>query len=264
VLRAGGAVKLLALLAAASAASGCLAAVGAATGPTLPQALLWPAYSRTILLEVDAVPGHGPEPGALDVVRDRLADATGKEVVVAGPAPMPAQGGGYHERDLLRIHRAQAFFGEEAGFLVQGRVVLHVLYLDGHMAGDDGGHLTLGRSLLDVGAIAVFRDTYRGAYRLRNDTAVPAAGEMDVHVLLHEVGHALGLVNNGVPQLHDHVDPAWPGHSKYPESVMYHHPPMTPSGLVTGPVSTTFDVDDLADLAAYRARGQSQFAQVAA
>ena len=246
-------LRVVAVAAVAILAAGCLDAVGAERGPSLPQALLWRSLSRSILVEVDAVPGHGPDPGTLDLVRDTLATVTGKPVTMTAPSPMAPQGGNYREGDLLRIHRREAFFGEEAGALVGDRAVLHVLYLDGRMAGDDATHRTLGRTLMDAGLVAVFHDTYAGSHRVANDTASPAAAEMDRHVLLHEVGHALGLVNNGVPQLRDHMDPDFPGHSRYPESVMYDHPPMTPAGLVTGDVSTSFDVDDLADLAAFRA-----------
>lgn len=239
--------------------SGCIDATGAHDGPTIAQALLWSSVSSSIVVEVDAVPGHGPDGAALDLLRTTLAEATGKAVAIAGPSPLRTQGGGYRERDLERIHREAAFFGDtgatgQPGYLDGGRAVLHVLYLDGRMASDDEGRHTLGRSLLDHGLVVVFRDTYAQAHRIVNGTWRDAGPEMDAHVLLHEVGHALGLVGNGIPQVRDHDDPGSPGHSRYPESVMYHHPPMTPAQLVTGPVSTTFDVDDLADLASFRAR----------
>jgi hypothetical protein len=235
--------------------SGCVDALGAPQGPNLPQALLWSRTSTVIVVEVDVVPGHGPDPGALDLLRATLQNVTGKPVAVAGPTPIAPQGGDYRESDLVRIHRQTAFFAPD-GYLQNGQAVLHVLYLDGALRSDAGDRHTLGRTLLQDGLVVVFRDAYSHAYRLHNGTEwASASSEMDRHVLLHEAGHALGLVGNGVPQVRDHADPHSPGHSRYPESVMYHHPPMTPQQFVTGPVSASFDVDDLADLAAFRAKG---------
>jgi hypothetical protein len=232
-----------------------MGALGSSQGPSLPQALLLDGVSSSVIVEVDAVPGHGPDLPTLDLLKETLQNVTGKPVLVAGPTPIPAQGGAYTESDLLRIHRDNAFFAPD-GFLQNGQAVLHVVYLDGHLRSDAGDRHTLGRTLLQEGLIVVFRDSYSHAYRLLNGTEwADASGEMDRHVLLHEAGHALGLVGNGVPQVRDHVDPHSPGHSRYTESVMYHHPPMTPRQLVTGPVSVAFDVDDVADLAAFKARG---------
>lgn len=244
--------KAVAVVALAVLASGCIDVLGAPSGPTLPQALLWRSTASSIIVEVDAVAGMEPDAAALDLLRSTLAQVTGKAVAITGPSAIPAQGGDYDLGDLLRIHRESAFFGS-GGFLEGDRAVLHVLYLDGRSEGDDAEHRTLGRTLMEHGVVAVFRTSYSSAHRIVDDQWVDATAEMDQHVLLHEVGHALGLVGNGIPQVRDHADPDAPGHSRYPESVLYHHPPMTPKQLVTGPVSVTFDVDDLADLAAYRA-----------
>lgn len=241
------------VVAVAVLASGCLDALGYSQGPSLPQALLLDRASSSIIVEVDAVDGRAPHPEALQLLRTTLEQVTGKPVALAGPTPIASHGGGYREADLVRIHHETAFFSP-GGYLDNGRAVLHVLYLDGGPRDDAGDRHTLGRTLLGEGLVVVFRDSYSHAYRLLNGTDwADASGEMDSHVLMHEVGHALGLVGNGVPQVRDHADPQSPGHSRYPESVMYHHPPMTPKQLVTGPVSFSYDVDDLADLAAFRA-----------
>jgi hypothetical protein len=41
--------------------------------------------------------------------------------------------------------------------------------------------------------------------------------------VVHEVGHVIGLVNNGLPQYRKHEDPEHPNHSSDPNDVMYWH-----------------------------------------
>jgi hypothetical protein len=73
-------------------------------------------------------------------------------------------------------------------------------------------------------------------------------------ILLHELGHTLGLVNRGVPMLVDREAEAHSGHSTNPNSVMYPSLQIAASGLVLQSIPHGFDRDDLADLAAHRER----------
>jgi hypothetical protein len=102
--------------------------------------------------------------------------------------------------------------------------------------------------------IVVFPDEYDTATRLAgSDQTVSARAEMDRHVLLHELGHAFGLVGQRIPMVRPHVDAEHPGHSSNPRSIMHHQPPMTLEGFVYGDRPRDFDADDRADLAAFRA-----------
>ncbi len=40
-------------------------------------------------------------------------------------------------------------------------------------------------------------------------------------MLAHEIGHTLGLVDNGVPMVQDHEDPDHANHTADPECIMY-------------------------------------------
>lgn len=245
-------------LAAAVLLAGCTAASLPAgpAGPRLPDALLGPDATQ-VVIEVAAVDGRAPPTAVFQAITQELHRITGKQVFVLKPTAIPEQGGEYRVADLLRIHRETAFFAPESGFLAGQRIVLHLLVLDGAMASDDDERMTLGRSLLTSGIIAMFPDGYRNAFTQVNGSWEPAADALDQYVLLHELGHTLGLVGNGVPMERDHAAPGHAGHGNNPKSVMYYHPPMAPGSRTVGTIPTGYDADDLADLAAHRARLQA-------
>ena len=72
-------------------------------------------------------------------------------------------------------------------------------------------------------------------------------------VIIHELGHILGLVNVGYRSPTNHEDTDHPGHSSNPKSVMYWQLERGNliQQLVAGP-PLTFDSNDEADLAAVR------------
>jgi hypothetical protein len=242
-------------LAAVVMLAGCTAASlpAAAPSPRLPDALLGPGATQ-VVVEVSAVDGRVPSTEVFQDITRELARITGKQVYVLKPTSVPEQGGDYRAKDLERIHRDTSFFAPEAGFLSGQRIVLHLLVLDGAMASDDTERMTLGRSLLHSGIVAMFPDGYRDAVTRVNGTWEPARDALDRYVLLHELGHCLGLVGNGVPMVRDHVAPGHPGHGNNPKSVMYYHPPMAPGARSVGAIPVGYDADDLDDLAAHRAR----------
>ena len=241
------------------AGSGCISVAGEpaqAAEPALHEALLWSDRYPSVVVEVGAVHGRAPDPSALVALGLALVELTGRaepDVRVLLPEPVPAQGGGYLPSDLARIHRDTARVVDPGLNAVERTATLHVLFLDGSMQSGEGDRLTLGTTLSGEGLIVVFPDEYAGATRLASaDRTVPARAEMDRHVLLHELGHAFGLVGQRIPMVTPHVDAEHPGHSSNPLSIMHHRPPMTLEGFVYGQ-RRDFDADDRADLAAFRA-----------
>jgi hypothetical protein len=257
-------VRWLALLAfVCLIGSGCISVVGqpasqAVDGPTLHEALLWSGTYPSVVVEVGAVSGREPDHGALVALGLALVELTGRapaDVRVLEPQPVPAQGGGYKPSDLARIHSATARVVDPDLHAVGSTATLHVLFLDGRMQASEEKRMTVGTTLSGEGLIAVFPDEYANAVRLTSTgQAVPARAEMDRHVLLHELGHAFGLVGQRIPMVHPHGDGEHVGHSANPQSIMHHRPPMTLEGLVYGDRPRDFDADDRADLAAFRAQ----------
>ncbi|HUR26518.1 MAG TPA: hypothetical protein VM327_10945 [Candidatus Thermoplasmatota archaeon] len=240
--------------------SGCISVVGQAAGPAAPalhEALLWDDLYPTLVVEVGAVPGRAPDPSALVAFGLAIVELTGRaepDVRLLEPVAIPAQGGGYGPADLARIHHATARVVDPDVHAVGSTATVHVLFLDGAMRAGESDRLTLGSTLWGEGLIAVFPDAYASATRLAGpDRTVPARAEMDRHVLLHELGHAFGLVGQRIPMVRPHVDAEHPGHSSNPVSIMHHRPPMTLDGVVYADQPRDFDADDRADLAAFRA-----------
>jgi hypothetical protein len=139
---------------------------------------------------------------------------------------------------------------------------LRVFYLDGKL-----GNTTYGEAAGSYGQdeIDMYPDTFRGRTVVSLGPAVIPyldANKRDLiyenEVLLHEAGHAMGLVNNGIPMVHDHVDASETCrcHSSNSASIMH-------SGVDAIPLEYTwlkssdlprrdFDSDDLADIKAFQ------------
>ena len=100
---------------------------------------------------------------------------------------------------------------------------------------------------VDASTMALFSDAIEEADGLFGR---PSVEDVENSVIVHEAGHLLGLVNLVYTSPVDHEDPDHPGHSSNDDSVMYWA--IESTGLVnfiTGDLPTTFDDDDLADLA---------------
>lgn len=126
-----------------------------------------------------------------------------------------------------------------------GRVVLTVLYVEGHSEADTSNGKVLG-VFFQNGRIALFPDSINGGGLLGF-----GAADIERAVLVHEFGHAIGLVNLGIPMQRDHEDDEHEKHSSNSRSVMYWAVENT-LGLatLTGGLPTDFDEDDRADLRA--------------
>ncbi|MEX1362206.1 MAG: hypothetical protein AB1Z98_03725 [Nannocystaceae bacterium] len=142
---------------------------------------------------------------------------------------------------------------------------LHVLLLDGSYVDGDGDEL-LG---LQWGHrhVAMFREgllsacrTGRGGRGLSSNACQSA----ELGVLAHELGHALGLVDNGVPMVTDHEDPEHRKHTDDPDCVMFWtyerravvtRIEETIDSGVPAEEAVGFCAPSLADIEAYKARG---------
>ncbi len=230
------------------------------------RALLGPATDR-VVVQVHYTPEHVPYPAALTTLADELGRATGKPVTVQTPIPMPSTGIANHTvADLLAVHARTFTLGAPllSGDAASHTAWLHVLYLDGaRAAGASQSGETIGLHIGSLPAIYYFPKVQH-----LNVVLPPASWDLlaandepvERAILVHEAGHALGLVDCGVPMVRAHDDAQHSCHSASDGSVM--------TALVGGLqgvlellqdnqwVPYKFDADDLADLQAAQASFQ--------
>lgn len=206
--------------------------------------LLW-GVAEQVVIEIDYVAEREPSALALDALDETLRKTTSKDIVLVGPgsASLSRAESPSHEwtRDMLVSFARENKDRQSAAYL-------HVLYVDGHYGS------ALGVNFGDTSFVFMDQITNLGSFPLKRNIA---PGDAERSVLIHEVGHALGLVNNGVPMVKPHEHPEDDGHSNNRDSVMWPTAD-TYAGMLAmigadEPLPYAFDADDLADLAAFRA-----------
>jgi hypothetical protein len=205
--------------------------------------ILRPQPATSVVIERSEQPGAEARQTSFDHAKSVLQAVASKPTAVQGPI---ALGGGAKHWTAADI-RATADRTSAAG-QGNGRAVIHVLFLKGTFTDDAGEDRAdvLGVTVRgDV--LAVFSDSVASA-------ASPVVSRRDIEdaVLMHELGHVLGLVDLALKTGRDD-SPDHPHHSKNKESVMYWAVESSLIGQVLGGAPPKdFDQADLADLRALR------------
>lgn len=188
--------------------------------------LLRPSPFTEIVIEIDFLAGLEPNQKAVANVIATLKEVTGKRIVLEGANQMtPTRSGCYSSGDVAASAASRSISSEGR------RAAIYVFYLNVYFCDNDKA---LGAAT-NATVAAVFPETYRGKGGID-----PAVEET---VLLHQIGHLLGLVNFSYVGVRPHHDGN--GHSKNPNSVM--HPSAETD--FSRRSALTFDSDDLGDLA---------------
>lgn len=109
--------------------------------------------------------------------------------------------------DLIKLGR------DNAPDLIQaGDARITIIFLNGSLAGDPSA---LGYHPLGARFAFVFKDAVASS-----SADAKTLAYLEQSVVVHELGHVSGLVNNGVPMITNHEDPAHPKHSKNAECAM--------------------------------------------
>lgn len=165
-------------------------------------------------VEIDHVEGYAPAPATVSGLEDALSELVFKPggVTVVVDDAIPDQGSPAWSvaaaQDLEVAWRDR--YRDEG----TGTAVMYLLFLDGNAEGDDDQSKVLGYAY-HGSSIVMFAETIDGL------GSGPLATDPEEVVAIHEVGHLLGLVDNGVPMVDDHSDPAHPHHDESDDCIMY-------------------------------------------
>ncbi|WP_168210307.1 hypothetical protein [Persicimonas caeni] len=181
---------------------------------------------RRLVLEVDYVSGHAPSPESIAQLvdgLDGLVDKPGGVEVVLDEAL--AAGG---DDDVWTLSRIDAVERDTFDLDVDAETIkMHVLFLDGHYERDTADTQILGLSWANRNVV-VFKERLdetcandSGETLRRRGLVEKACQQTELAIWTHEVGHALGLVANGLPMVDDHQDPAHPHHDHNDACVMH-------------------------------------------
>lgn len=188
-------------------------------------------YGR-LVIEIDAVDGKGPAPAAVRLFEERLSELLadghldkpgGIEVVVDDVLPPHEEAGHDYTRDEQHaLSTSSRDLPREPGV-----AFVHMLYLDGHTELDEGNGRVLGYAY-GGSYVAMFRESIDSACASSTllDLLTPslqkeACEVTEAGVLVHELGHLLGLVNNGLDMVNPHQDAEHGAHDADERCVMY-------------------------------------------
>ncbi len=178
-------------------------------------------YTR-LVLELDAVPGRAPRPAARAALVEQLEQLLDKPGGVSwtDDGALTSQGEDYawpfEEIDAM----AQDTFDLE---VPEDTIKIHVLYVDGHSADDTAQGRILGQAWRYT-HLVIYSDTIDSS--CSSAAPLPTLAERfcvtaETTILLHEVGHLIGLVDNGLAMQTPHRDDAHGRHDNNDECLMY-------------------------------------------
>lgn len=177
--------------------------------------LLGDATYSTLQVELDWVVGHEPDPDALAHLEEVLVELCNKPagIEILLDDEIPDQGSptwSYVAAENLEIAWRDRYRDPEAGV-----AVLYYLYVDGHSDADTDDARILGYAY-HGSSLIMFQETMAAV-----SPGLLSMADVEPTVLVHEAGHVLGLVNNGVSMQADHEDPDHTHHDDNEDCVMY-------------------------------------------
>lgn len=209
-----------------------------------PEDLVTDSKSKWVI-EIDYVAGHKPAQSAIDLLKSRMNEVVKKDsITVLVDDILPAQKSNLKTSDFEAL---KSKYKDQSGDA--DTVVTYVLYLDSNSASDTSEGRVLGLAY-SHDTVVMFDEVIESAANLRF-----SATDIEKAVLVHEFGHTIGLVNNGVPMQTNHEHSSHKKHSSNSASVMTPAVETTTNlNNIIGGLPTTFDANDKADLCAFGGR----------
>ena len=166
---------------------------------------------RSLAIEIQYMPGYAPDAEAVSNLRGFLYEhlqkpggisVTTKEIAAPADTVLTLE-------EVVAIERAN-----RTSFAAGDRLTLYVLYANGYYTDPN----ILGWAYRNTSAVLFAKKIHEHSDR----RGKPDRTKLETTILLHEIGHLLGLVNVGTPLQSPHKDDRHGKHCKNPRCLMYH------------------------------------------
>jgi len=224
----------------------CLVALSGCSNVPAPSVLAITRPEVTKLyIEVDYENGAKPYVNLSDVGADLelvqenldvLFAASGKQVIAETDVDDmenigEIEGETFTSTQLLEISNRHRTFVEDVT-----STSIHIMFIDGFFRDEkkdvEVQEGVVGVTIGDGGTIAIFKPVIAQMDRSQSETGTLLQRYVEQSTILHEFGHAVGLVENGIPAINDHHDDCEEcdeeeakersGHCENPNCVMYY------------------------------------------
>ena len=190
-----------------------------------------------LVVEIDSAESTPGSDNAVSVLISTIKMYADKPrgIIQSGGNKFSTQKAKYTAQDLLELAKQN-----RSSYSQGDTVSLYILYVNGSFAENEDA---LGVAL-NASVFVIFKDRISQA-----TTALVLASEIERAVLIHELGHLLGLVNINYQSSRNHEDSGHPKHANNTNSVMYWAvEDISVANILRGGPPYRFDSDDQYDI----------------
>lgn len=177
--------------------------------------LLSDAKYTKLTVEVQSFKGQEPSENTLQYIQSFLEKRLNKPdgIKIISTSIDPGRSAKYSLTDIRKLeekYRTRYSSGSEAS--------IYFLFIDGEYAGNSSNNYVLGVAY-GANSMVIFENSIA---QYSGGLGQPSRSSLESAVSIHEIGHILGLVNNGSGMVTDHEDKAHQKHCSNKDCIMYY------------------------------------------